>query len=66
MSIVLFYTPILDGDELQLLGMARRKPDSRLRSGKPLTYGFNSQPKAPDIDIVVVKENNHRIEDAIH
>ena len=66
MAIILFYTPILNGDELQFLGMAKRNPKTNLSSGKTLTYGRNSQPKGQDIDIVVVRENTHKIEDAVN
>jgi hypothetical protein len=66
MSIILFYTPILNGDELQLLGMARRNGDIDRNSEKPMTFGLTPQPKGQDIDIVVVTENNYKIEDAIN
>ena len=65
MSIILFYTPILNGDELQLLGMVRRNTGTPARSRKPLTYKSNSQAPEQDIDVVVVKENHHKIEDAV-
>ena len=33
-AIILFYTPILNGDELQFLGMAKRNPKSNLAPEK--------------------------------
>jgi hypothetical protein len=66
MSIILFYTPILNGDELQLLGMVRRNTDTSARSRKPLTYKSNAQALEHDIDVVVVRENHHKVEDAVN
>jgi len=66
MSIILFYTPILNGDELQLLGMARRNAEADRNSGEPVPFGLIPQPNGQDIDIVVVTENNHKIEDAVN
>jgi len=66
MSIILFYTPILNGDELQLLGMVRRNTDTSARSRKPLTYKSNAQALEHAIDVVVVRENHHKVEDAVN